>query len=62
MHDDEQPSDIATVRRLIATQFPEWSELKIVPVTPAGTDNAMFQLGDDLVVRLPRIAAADGRD
>jgi aminoglycoside phosphotransferase (APT) family kinase protein len=47
--------DVATVRALLATQFPRWSELAIGPVASAGTDNALFRLGDDKVARLPRI-------
>ncbi len=53
LHADEVAVDEATVRWLIDHQFPEWADL---PLTPAGhgTDNRMFRLGDDLVVRLPR--------
>lgn len=55
MHADEVETDAALVRRLLAAQFPQWSELPITPVRSAGTDNAIFRLGDDLAVRLPRI-------
>ncbi|MFO7544050.1 MAG: aminoglycoside phosphotransferase family protein [Trueperaceae bacterium] len=55
MHDDEVPTDAGLVRRLIAEQFPRWAQLPLVPVASAGTDNALYRLGDDLVVRLPRI-------
>ncbi len=41
------------VRRLIAGQFPQWSELDVVPVDVGGWDNVTFRLGDDLSVRLP---------
>ena len=47
------PIDDALVRRLIAGQFPQWSELPIRPVTPSGWDNRTFRLGDTMVVRLP---------
>jgi aminoglycoside phosphotransferase (APT) family kinase protein len=43
------------VRRLVAAQFPQWAGLELRPVAEAGTDNVMFRLGDDLVVRLPRL-------
>lgn len=54
MHVDEVPVDAALVRRLLAEQFPEWAGLSIHPVTPWGTDNAVYRLGDDMVARLPR--------
>ncbi|SBT45427.1 aminoglycoside phosphotransferase family protein [Micromonospora auratinigra] len=53
LHDDEIPVDEGTVRSLLREQRPEWADL---PVGPAGsgTDNTMFRLGDELLVRLPR--------
>ncbi|WP_187399788.1 hypothetical protein [Micromonospora sp. AP08] len=42
------------VRALIDEQFPEWSDLPIVPQPLNGTDNALFRLGDSLTARLPR--------
>lgn len=55
MHDDEVDTDADLVRGLLASQFPHWAELPIARVVSAGTDNAMYRLGDDLAVRLPRI-------
>jgi len=55
MHDDEVETDAALVRRLLAAQHPQWADLPIERVPSAGTDNAMYRLGDDLAVRLPRI-------
>ena len=55
MHDDELEIDAPLVSRLIARQFPHWADLPLRSVASAGTDNALFRLGDDLVVRLPRI-------
>lgn len=43
------------MRALLAVQFPQWAELAIEPVASAGTDNALYRLGDDMVIRLPRI-------
>ncbi|MDQ5819813.1 MAG: aminoglycoside phosphotransferase family protein, partial [Actinomycetota bacterium] len=54
MHADEVHTDAALVRRLLAGQFPHWTDLPIEPVLPWGTDNALYRLGDDMVVRLPR--------
>ena len=55
MHADEIPTDAQLVRRLVAAQFPQWAELPVSAVDSAGTDNALFRLGPDLVARLPRI-------
>jgi aminoglycoside phosphotransferase (APT) family kinase protein len=61
MHADEVETDVSLVRRLLATQFPQWADLRIEPVASAGTDNAIYRLGDDMAVRLPRIAWATGQ-
>ena len=45
--------DTALVRRLVATQFPQWASLPIVPIEPGGWDNRTFRLGGALSVRLP---------
>jgi aminoglycoside phosphotransferase (APT) family kinase protein len=55
MHADEVPTDVGLVTRLIGAQFPQWAGLPIVPVASAGTDNALYRLGSDMVVRMPRI-------
>jgi aminoglycoside phosphotransferase (APT) family kinase protein len=48
----ERTVDEAVVRRLIRSQFRQWSELPIRAL-PAGWDNRSFRLGDDMLVRLP---------
>jgi aminoglycoside phosphotransferase (APT) family kinase protein len=58
MHADEIYTDADLVARLLARQFPHWAHLVIRPVASAGTDNALYRLGDDMVVRLPRIHGA----
>ncbi|MGB8644415.1 MAG: aminoglycoside phosphotransferase family protein [Anaerolineae bacterium] len=55
MHADEMDIDSVLVGRLLTAQFPQWAHLPIEPVLSAGTDNAIFRLGDDMTVRLPRI-------
>jgi len=55
MHEDELDIDAGLVRRLLVSQFPQWADLALVRVPSAGTDNALFRLGSDMVVRLPRI-------
>jgi aminoglycoside phosphotransferase (APT) family kinase protein len=58
MHADEAAIDVALVGRFVATQVPRWADLPIRPVPSAGTDNAMYRLGEDMAVRLPRIEGA----
>ncbi len=48
--------DDQLVRRLIALQFPLWSDLPVVAVEQGGWDNRMFRLGQEMVVRLPSAA------
>jgi aminoglycoside phosphotransferase (APT) family kinase protein len=54
MHEDELALDEVLVRRLIVEQFPEWSALPVRRVRPDGTVNAIFRLGNEFSVRLPR--------
>ena len=60
MHADELPIEIPLVRGLLEEQFPEWAALPLTGVPSLGTDNALYRLGRDLVVRLPRIEWATG--
>lgn len=39
--------------RLVAAQFPQWSELSVRPVGMDGWDNRTFRLGETMIVRLP---------
>jgi aminoglycoside phosphotransferase (APT) family kinase protein len=61
MHVDEVDTSVDLVVRLLAAQFPQWARLSLVPVPSAGTDNALYRLGADMVVRLPRIDWAVGQ-
>jgi len=45
--------DEQLVRRLLRSQFPQWSALPLLPVDRAGWDNQSFRLGEHLLVRLP---------
>ncbi|MEM9174558.1 MAG: aminoglycoside phosphotransferase family protein [Myxococcota bacterium] len=49
--------DTALVRRLLGAQHPDLADRPLAPVGE-GWDNAMFRLGETLVVRLPRRARA----
>ncbi len=55
MHENEVYTDESLVRKLLAAQFPQWKELPIKHIASSGTDNALYRLGKDMVVRLPRI-------
>ena len=60
MHADELHTDAELVRRLLTDQFPQWAELPIERVASSGTDNALYRVGPELVVRMPRIHWAIG--
>ncbi|MPY98192.1 MAG: phosphotransferase [Actinophytocola sp.] len=47
--------DAAVVGRLVTAQCPQWANLPVELIASTGTDNALFRLGDDMVVRLPRV-------
>lgn len=53
MHTEVPSIDDALVRRLLASQFPEWASLPVREVDHQGWDNRTFRLGDELAVRLP---------
>jgi aminoglycoside phosphotransferase (APT) family kinase protein len=53
MHHDEIDSDADLVGRLLAAQQPQWAGLPVERIASTGTDNALYRLGDDMVVRLP---------
>lgn len=60
MHADEVDIDDDVVRRLVGAQLPDLAALPISVVEPWGTDNAIYRLGDELVVRLPRRPSTAG--
>ncbi|MCX3062021.1 aminoglycoside phosphotransferase family protein [Streptomyces beihaiensis] len=55
LHDDEPDIDEKLVRALVDDQFPQWSGLPLTLVDSNGTSNVLFRLGDERVVRLPRV-------
>jgi aminoglycoside phosphotransferase (APT) family kinase protein len=61
LHPDEIESDESLARRLVDDHFPAWRDLPVRRVVPGGTDNAMYRLGDDLAIRLPRRPSAAGQ-
>jgi hypothetical protein len=60
-HIDEVDTGVSLVRRLASMQFPLWADLPNKPVDFSGTDNALYRLGDHMVVRLPRVYCAVGQ-
>src|SRR5262249_20931130 len=57
----EVHTDASLVRRLLAAQLPRWANLPIERVRSAGTDNAIYRLGEEMAVRLPRVDWAIGQ-
>jgi aminoglycoside phosphotransferase (APT) family kinase protein len=62
MHEDEAEVDDALARHLLTTQLPHLADLPLARIEAWGTDHAIFRLGDELSLRLPKIgwAAAQG--
>lgn len=50
------PIDESLVRILLKDQCPEWVDLPLEVIKSSGTDHALFRLGNDYIVRLPRLA------
>lgn len=61
MHDDEIQIPEQVVKSLLKIQFPQYAHLPIKAVFPNGTDNKIFQLGENMSIRLPRTPAAATR-
>lgn len=55
MHENELDIDAHLVHELLNNQCPQWSALSIEVVKSSGTDNALFRLGNEYILRLPRI-------
>lgn len=58
MHEDEFPIDAILVRRLLDLQCSQWAHLQLEKVISSGTDHALFRLGTEFVIRLPRLDGA----
>ena len=61
MHVDEVDTGVSLVLRLLCAQFPQWADLPVEPTHSTGTGNALYRLGADMVVRLPRTLSAVGQ-
>jgi aminoglycoside phosphotransferase (APT) family kinase protein len=56
MHEGEVEIDTAVVSHLLQAQFPQLAGLPLVEVRSTGTVNALYRVGEEFVVRLPRLA------
>jgi aminoglycoside phosphotransferase (APT) family kinase protein len=54
MHDDELDVDEGLVRTLLGTLSPAYAGLPLRRFPSTGSTNALFRLGDELLVRVPR--------
>jgi aminoglycoside phosphotransferase (APT) family kinase protein len=57
MHADQIDLTVDVVAHLVAGQFPRWADRPVRPVASDGTVNALFRLGDDIVLRFPLLPA-----
>ncbi|MCI2431092.1 hypothetical protein LM602_00845, partial [Candidatus Acetothermia bacterium] len=55
MHKGEIDIDTLLVKQLLTEQFPHLANKSLTVVRSTGTVNAIYRLGDDLYVRLPRL-------
>ncbi len=57
---DEPVVDERLLRHLVSSQFPEYRDLPLHAVEPWGSDNSLWRLGADLLVRLTGAPTATG--
>ncbi len=55
MHANEVNTERLIVQGLLKQQFPKWAQLPLKRVQSTGTDNAIYRLGSNRAIRLPRI-------
>lgn len=60
MHENEFEINEHLVHTLLESQCSQWADLPLKAILSSGTDNALFRLGSEYVVRLPRIEWAPG--
>ncbi len=58
MHKDEIDVTKDIVKALVSSQFPQYLDLPLVKMDSPGTNNALFKLGDEMIVRLPIVVTA----
>ncbi|MCY7396780.1 MAG: phosphotransferase, partial [Nocardioides sp.] len=53
LHDDQLGVDVDLVRLLLGRSAPALARMPVRELAASGSSNALFRLGDDLLVRLP---------
>ena len=56
LHDGEIQIDRALVRRLLEKEFPQLAKMPLRRLDTTGSTNVQYRLGDELLIRLPRLA------
>lgn len=54
LHDDELLIDVRLVRALVDRDLPAFASVPLSALGASGSTNALFRLGDELLVRIPR--------
>ena len=54
LHCNEIPIDIELVRTLVSRVMPDYADAPVRRLASSGSTNALFRLGDEFLVRLPR--------
>jgi aminoglycoside phosphotransferase (APT) family kinase protein len=54
LHPDEIPIDAELVRELVGRAMPDYADAPVRPLASSGSTNALFRLGEEFIVRLPR--------
>jgi aminoglycoside phosphotransferase (APT) family kinase protein len=54
LHEDEIPIDTGLVRALVNRAMPDYVDLPVRRLDSSGSSNALFRLGQNLLIRLPR--------
>src|SRR6476646_3598083 len=54
LHCNEIPIDIELVRTMVDRVMPDYADAPVRRLASSGSTNALFRLGDELLVRLPR--------
>jgi aminoglycoside phosphotransferase (APT) family kinase protein len=54
LHRDEIPIDAGLARALVGQAMPDYADAPVRRLASSGSTNALFRLGDEFIVRLPR--------
>ncbi|MFC4872614.1 aminoglycoside phosphotransferase family protein [Negadavirga shengliensis] len=55
---DEINGSLDVAQNLLKDQFLNWAEIPLKPINSSGSDNFLYRLGKDLIIRIPRHQAA----